>query len=463
MYIVTSPALIQAVQKQPKTLAFPPIEAKFACQICGSSPEARDILMKNVNGDEGDWGLSMESYSAIKGALAPGAELDGMNRIMIQNVAASVDRIGNDDQPVRVKLAEWLRTTITMATTNAVYGPSNPYKNEAVQNGFWYVRSETETLYADIGPRDFEKDLMKILIGFLPSIIASKGLAGRDRVTKAFEKYFNDDGHKQGSILMQNRYSTSAKHGVSIPDIARYEVGGSVAILVNTVPAAFWTFFFIYSRPQLLAAIREEILNTVVTTSSEAERTYNTIDVTALKTDCPLLASTFQEILRHRSMGSSVRQVMQDTLLDGRWLLKKDSIIQMPSLVVHENSSIWGPDSSEFDPRRFMKEEKKKRPSPSAFRAFGGGSTLCPGRHFATNEVLALTSMFLLRYDVKPTAGDWIMPTTYNTNTAAVIMEPDTDIEVELIERPHSQGDAWEFSLKASDRIFAMTAEDRPE
>ena len=55
MYIVTSPELIQAVQKQPKTLAFPPIEAKFAHQICGTSAETHEILMKNVNGDEGDW------------------------------------------------------------------------------------------------------------------------------------------------------------------------------------------------------------------------------------------------------------------------------------------------------------------------------------------------------------------------------------------------------------------------
>ena len=106
MYIVTSPALIQAVQKQPKRLAFPPIEAKFASQICGSSPEAREIMIKNVNGDEGDWGLSMESYTAIKSALAPGAELDGMNRIMIQNLASSLDNLGAVGSSSRVGLAQ---------------------------------------------------------------------------------------------------------------------------------------------------------------------------------------------------------------------------------------------------------------------------------------------------------------------------------------------------------------------
>ena len=136
MYIVTSPALIQAVQKQPKALAFPPIEAKFACQICGSSPQARDILMKNVNGEEGDWGLSMESYVAIKSALAPGEELDGMNRIMLSNIKVSLDAL-HEKYDRKMHLSNWLRETITIATTTAVYGPLNPYRNLEIRDAFW--------------------------------------------------------------------------------------------------------------------------------------------------------------------------------------------------------------------------------------------------------------------------------------------------------------------------------------
>lgn len=92
--------------------------------------------MKNVNGDEGDWGLSMESYVAIKNALTPGSELDGMNRTMMRNTAASFDELETTG-PVRLDLVQWLRSEITMATTNSVYGPSNPYKDESVQQGFW--------------------------------------------------------------------------------------------------------------------------------------------------------------------------------------------------------------------------------------------------------------------------------------------------------------------------------------
>lgn len=138
MYIITTPDLVQAVQKQPKVLAFPPIEAKFASTVCGVSPEAHKILLNNVNGDEGNWGLSMDSYAVMRFALAPGPALDTMNRVMIQNIAASLDNVFQSGQMrTTTGLAEWLRKTITLATTNAVYGPQNPFKDQAVQDAFW--------------------------------------------------------------------------------------------------------------------------------------------------------------------------------------------------------------------------------------------------------------------------------------------------------------------------------------
>lgn len=302
---------------------------------------------------------------------------------------------------------------------------------------------------------------MSILVGILPSIIARKGLAGRAKVAKAFEKYFLDGGHEQASTLMQNRYDTSARNGIATIDIARYEIGGALALLVNTAPAAFWMLLLIYADPSLLEEIRHEV-SLVMTQSSDSSGTTRHIDITSLKSTCPLLTSTFQEVLRYRSMGTSVRQVMEDTVLDGRWLLKKDSMIQMPSRVLHCDLSLWGPTADEFNPRRFMKDSGQDRKAPpAAFRAFGGGSTLCPGRHFATNEVLAVISMFVMRFDMVPLSGKWDLPAVEKTNVAAVVMEPDTDVEVLVSRRKGYEGDRWLFGLETSDDVFAVVAEDR--
>lgn len=138
MYVVTRPELIQTVQKQHRILAFPPIEAKFASTVCGASREAQDILARNVNGDEGDFGLSMESYAAMRTALKPGPLLDDMNRAMIEEIAKSLDLL----EPARgesrkIGMYSWLRNAITTATTRSVYGPLNPYDDKEVADAFW--------------------------------------------------------------------------------------------------------------------------------------------------------------------------------------------------------------------------------------------------------------------------------------------------------------------------------------
>lgn len=299
---------------------------------------------------------------------------------------------------------------------------------------------------------------MSILIGFLPSITARKPVAARAKVAKAFEAYYKAGGVKKASALAQMRYQSEADNNLSLEDIARYEVGGSIAILVNTAPSAFWTLFLLHSHPGLLEDVRREIDACTVTTT-EGGSTVKTIDITTLKEACPLLLSSYQEVLRYSSMGTSVREVMEDTYLDG-WLLKKGAMLQMPSRIIHQDSSLWGTDVAEFNPRRFLPEEKQNRPRDACFRAFGGGKTLCPGRHFATNEVLAVVAVFIARLDMKPVGGVWKSPTTANTNVAAVLMEPDYDIEVEIRTRQGFEGFKWAIKLDKSEKVFAMVTED---
>lgn len=138
MYVVTKPEPVQIVQKQHKVLAFSPMEAKSALKVCGVSPETQALLLQNVNGDEGDHGLSMESHAAMRGALKPGSQIDEMNRGMIREIAASLDLLEPDKDTTRqVNKYEWLRDTITTATTRSVYGPMSPYDDKAIADAFW--------------------------------------------------------------------------------------------------------------------------------------------------------------------------------------------------------------------------------------------------------------------------------------------------------------------------------------
>lgn len=65
---------------------------------------------------------------------------------------------------------------------------------------------------------------------------------------------------------------------------------------------------------------------------------------------------------------------------------------------------------------------------------------LYPEQHFATNEILVVITVFIARLDIKPMVGEWKLPTTANTNVAAVTTEPDNDVQVEIKAREGVQG-----------------------
>jgi cytochrome P450 len=320
-----------------------------------------------------------------------------------------------------------------------------------------------------------------LMINILPSLTARKGYLGRATAAQAFQEYFSKNGHETASVLVKNRFQICANHELPLEDIARFEVGGVIAITVSTIPAAFWMLYYVFSNPEILELLREEVGTILETTSLDATKgtVTRTLNITELRIACPLLTSTFQETLRHASLGASVRLATEDTIIDGQYLLKKDCIVQMPSHVVHFDPSIWGSSVADFDASRFVPSttnkpqtkptnvqgNRKKKPHPRAFRAFGGGKNLCPGRHFATTEILALVVMMIMRYDLHVATtttghwhgyGCWTMPKSEKSSIAAAVREPDEDVEVEVRLRKGFEEGRWAFRLEESELVFAI-------
>jgi len=273
----------------------------------------------------------------------------------------------------------------------------------------------------------------------------------------AFEKYFARLDHEKGAALIQARYRHSMDHHIPLNDIARAEFANGIALLSNTIPNTFWMLYHIYSDPTVLAEIRKELAGVVSMTDGNTR----TLDVSKVKTSCPILLSAWKEVLRLHSAAVTVRQVTQDHMLNGEFLLKEGNTVLMPSPVQHHNAAIWGPDHNTFNHRRFANSNTGSRTTQAGFRAFGGGTTLCPGRHFATTEILAFTAIMLLQFDVTPVSGSW------NNGLASVAdiwestSRPAEDFEVEIraIESSASGRD-WAFVLSDSDEPIALSAED---
>lgn len=287
-------------------------------------------------------------------------------------------------------------------------------------------------------------------MGRLGKLVAGDSIKSRDFLAHIFETYFLEGHHNQASGLTKQRYEWYSSRGFPLRDYANLEAGFGIAILGNTVPTTFWFLFHIFSDPEVLQACRKEILAHVEESTDADGTPVRALDITALKTSCPTLHSAFKEAMRVHGKGVGLRGIMHDHLLDGRFLLKKDNTVFMPSTIQHLDRTRWGLDAAEYAYDRFA-DRSRPRVNNICFRAFGGGTTLCPGRHFATTEILTFAAMLLLRFEMTPAGGKWVTPTMDKARLTAVMAGPDFDVDVEIRRRKDDEGVKWVWKLSASD------------
>lgn len=300
--------------------------------------------------------------------------------------------------------------------------------------------------------------MSNLILGLDLTGTGREAIRAMDIGSTAFQEYFSRNHHKEGSTLVRARYTHSEDHHIPLNDIARSEFANGVALLSNTVPNTFWMLYHLYSDPKVLEECRKEVSDVLVIIDNAEGKPTHTLDMSKVKMDCPILLSIYKEVLRVYSTAVSARLVMEDHMLDNRYLLKKGSTVMMPTPVQHHNSTIWGSEHDTFDHLRFVKQ---KRPNQAGFRAFGGGTTLCPGRHFATTEILAFTAAMIMQFDIKPKSSRRLGPPRRKVEFWEATPSPDEDFEVEI--RPiegEKQGRRWTFILSDSDKPIELSAED---
>jgi len=272
-----------------------------------------------------------------------------------------------------------------------------------------------------------------------------KGYKARDTVFEAFRNYCQsipDDA----SFIIRERQKILLDGGFSKEDAYKIQSTLSDAAYPNTVPTLFWTLYEIYSRPELLEAIREEIFSKAVGKSDDGF----TLDIAALQTECHILLSAYQETQRSRHAQVAFRGVMEDTLLGG-YLLKKGNYLHMPAKPIHKSPEFWGHEASVFDPYRFVpaKTGEKAKISPSSFRAWGIPPHICPARQFASTEILITTALLILRTDLVPANGKWEREPAVKVMEISTLPRPKKDVRLKVNARDEGRGN-WTLTIGKS-------------
>ncbi|KAI0606697.1 Cytochrome P450 [Pyrenophora tritici-repentis] len=423
LYVVYTPSLIRTIQSKANATILVPNLLDFGMLFSGLNKNSQKMLRKAFKSEGNGFTTSVHKY------LLSGSPLNAATRSAVDRLSASLPNDffdGREDG-----LMALVQHQLTLAMTGSIYGPENPYDDPDIETSW----------------RKFVPGIKHLLYSPFPFLTARKAMRARSRVIAAFRKYFAKGGHLEAFPMVAEMHRMNMGHGLSSDEAAKMEMATSLAMLSSGAVTVFWLIFHILSNENAVRIIREE-LHAVASdepeTSDTAPKT-RVFKLNSIKEQCPTLVAMLHETLRYHSTVINIKQVQQDTKLADQYLFKKDAVIMIPGQSIHHNTDIWGSSAIVFDHTRFLSASfKKNLASTSAFRPFGAGATMCPGRHFSTNVILSLVAMVVLQYDVLPAAGQWAAPTKRNADLWNAMPKPDWDVNVKLVKRAEEKTE-WKF------------------
>ncbi|TDZ37779.1 7-alpha-hydroxycholest-4-en-3-one 12-alpha-hydroxylase [Colletotrichum trifolii] len=340
-------------------------------------------------------GLLGDLLRATKPAFA-GEQLERHNLTALNRYAEAINST-QPGQPLELSsLYLWLQTVVTVASAETLYGDMNPLKTgSTLVNDVWTL----------------EGGVQQLTFSVLPSITARAPYVARERLVEALSPLFDPAAVDSLPDVSRCRAEVIRAHGITSPqDIARCELALLHVATVNTAPILFWLIVNIFSQQDLLKALRSECLPLMARGPSSSREEEVTITIGFLQRSCPLLKACFQECLRIYGQPLHSRRALSDTVLTDtrgeQYLFKKGVDVMMPSGVSHTMPDVWGSNAGDFDASRFMNwPDNASREQRAAYMPFGGGKHLCPGRNFATAEILGFVAALILGTDIEAPEG----------------------------------------------------------
>ncbi|KAK1758041.1 cytochrome P450 [Echria macrotheca] len=345
-----------------------------------------------------------------------------------------------------VNLQGFMRTKMAGAAIRAMAGNKflDRVGEDEVLQAFWDYDSVTMRLMYSL-PKWMDPKPWQIL-DRIHQIAIDWAQKDMDPVLEGKEEAAEGWDPRVGLKFLREYQRWGKENGLDVKTRAGYFVGLLLGLNGNSIPIATWALFELVQDPELLEAVRNEA-ETAFDTDSSGQRT---LDVPRMLT-LPLLQSVYVETLRLHVSVNVTREVVGDVTLGG-YKLPKHALIQAPTWLAHSNEKVWsaeGHPASEFWAYRHVrysntdsdgkgKAEFVMSAGPNDFFPYGGGISMCPGRHFAKQEIMAALAIMVTTFDIEMI--EWVTmdgksksdrpPRDDLTHSGSAALPPDRDMKV---------------------------------
>uniref|UniRef100_A0ABM5GDC3 Cytochrome P450 7A1 n=1 Tax=Pogona vitticeps TaxID=103695 RepID=A0ABM5GDC3_9SAUR len=208
----------------------------------------------------------------------------------------------------------------------------------------------------------------------------------------------------------------------------------------NTIPATFWTLFYLIRNPKAMKAATEEVQKVLENAGIKISSHRKHISLNRKQLDgMPVLDSIIKEALRLSSASMIVRVAKEDFVLQltsGSYNIRKDDIIALYPQLLHFDPEIYS-DPLAFKYDRFLEEngEEKRifyrngQKLKYYYMPFGTGLAKCPGRLFAVHEIKQFLTLLLSYFEVELIDKNVKCPSLDQSRAGLGILQPTTDVD----------------------------------
>eukprot|EP00066_Takifugu_rubripes_P026144 XP_011615410.1 PREDICTED: LOW QUALITY PROTEIN: 25-hydroxycholesterol 7-alpha-hydroxylase-like [Takifugu rubripes] len=269
------------------------------------------------------------------------------------------------------------------------------------------------------GMDELRKDLFQFdgwfpwLVAGVPIGLLRQAKTSRNKLTRSLLPMRISSWSNRSQFIRRRQELVEKVDALKDVDRAAHHFAMLWASVANTIPACFWSMYNLVSHPDSLQVVRQQILDELKLSGVQFSTDTDVTLSRDLLDKLLYLESSVNESLRLSSASMNIRVAQEDFSLhlknERSANVRKGDIIVLYPQSLHMDPEVYeDPQTFQFD--RYVQDSKGGffkggQRLKYYLMPFGSGSSMCPGRHFAVNEIKQFLCLMLLYFNLELEPG----------------------------------------------------------
>ncbi|XP_025910490.1 cholesterol 7-alpha-monooxygenase [Apteryx rowi] len=287
--------------------------------------------------------------------------------------------------------------------------------------------------------KEFDK-IFPALVAGLPIHLFKSAHSAREKLGEALLHKNLLKRNKLSELVTLRMFLNDTLSTFDDKEKAKTHVAVLWASQANTIPATFWSLFYLIKSPEAMRAATEEVKTVLESAGEKIGLDSKNISLNRKQLDnMPILDSIIKEAMRLSSASMTFRVAKEDFTLHLEkefYNIRRDDIVALYPQLLHFDPEIYA-DPLTFKYDRYLDENGEEKTDfyrngcklKYYYMPFGTGIAKCPGRLFAVHEIKQFLTLILSYFEIELVDSNVQCPSLDQSRAGLGILQPTNDVD----------------------------------